>query len=694
MKAKICILWKRLSLPIKIRSIIVDGKLYLAVSGYILIFSSITILKHHAFLSSGFDLGIFNQAFWTTLFDGKLFYETGDLSFNPSGSFFGTHFSPILLLLLPFYTIYPSVETLLVIQSAVLALGAVPLYWMARDKLGKHIAPLISLLYLCYPPLHHLNFNDFHLQAFLPTLFLFTIYYLERKCWLKYFAFLTLSMATIEFTPIIVIFVGLYGFKQYKMAKQELKYIIITIIVGVSWLFLALMAKEYFNPYTSPIPSTFNHVLSNPINAIHTLFKDLGSKVLYMMLFFAPVAFLPFLSPKPLMMTIPWMCVSFISTYGLYYSIYYQHTGFVIPFIFMALVMALRRLTSSLSPNQSKKVLKSIMIAPFLCTILFGLSLLISPGTPWNYQLPVPNERTVLLHEVLALVPPNASILTQNDIFPHVSDRAEAYMYIPQHNNVSVDYIFIDLNSEWSRLGYKGIWEEAPTSVALKALRSGEYGIRASAKGILLLKKGYNIEPVFFIPFTEKYDYKSLILASGDIIKDATSSSGYVFSHGKKDPEGTFWYGPYIQLTPGLYKVTYVIEVRSEIKAGDEILEVCATTSSGKKMLAREYVYGVDVLPKKGWFNVTLFFGLDTIAEDIEFSGFIVGNHSVCLDYVLVEQLSCILTQVKQLNFNHRDLYMDEGLIPEDIIIHTQGSGIFWFGPYVSLPRGNYTARF
>jgi uncharacterized membrane protein len=88
--------------------------LYLAVFVYIIVMSSIAILKQYAFLTSGFDLGIFNQAFHTTLFDGKLFYETGDLSFNPGGSFFGVHFSPILFLLLPFYAIHPSAENLLV----------------------------------------------------------------------------------------------------------------------------------------------------------------------------------------------------------------------------------------------------------------------------------------------------------------------------------------------------------------------------------------------------------------------------------------------------------------------------------------------------------------------------------------------------------------------------------------------------
>ena len=125
-----------------------NKRLLLAMLIYTLFFSTVAIIKHYTFLTLGFDLSIFDQAFWSTLFKQRLFYETGDLSFNPGGSFFGVHFSPILFLLLPFYAIYPSAETLLVMHSAILALGLVPIYWMARERLGKKFALAFASLYL------------------------------------------------------------------------------------------------------------------------------------------------------------------------------------------------------------------------------------------------------------------------------------------------------------------------------------------------------------------------------------------------------------------------------------------------------------------------------------------------------------------------------------------------------------------
>jgi len=78
----------------------------LLIVAYTVIFSYFSILKHEAFLSTGWDLGVYEQALWTTLNHGKLFYYTPDLAFNPGGILFGLHFSPILFLILPIYAIY------------------------------------------------------------------------------------------------------------------------------------------------------------------------------------------------------------------------------------------------------------------------------------------------------------------------------------------------------------------------------------------------------------------------------------------------------------------------------------------------------------------------------------------------------------------------------------------------------------
>jgi len=33
-------------------------------------------------------------------------------------------------------------------------------------------------------------------------------------------------------------------------------------------------------------------------------------------------------------------------------------------------------------------------------------------------------------------------------------------------------------------------------------------------------------------------------------------------------------------------------------------------------------------------------------------------------------------------------------VVSDGVLVHEGGSGVFWFGPYASLPKGDYTAKF
>ena len=70
--------------------------LYSGVILYTLILSYFMISKHRSFATYAWDLGIFNQAFYTTAKLGETFYYTCELHFVEGGSFFGIHFIPIL----------------------------------------------------------------------------------------------------------------------------------------------------------------------------------------------------------------------------------------------------------------------------------------------------------------------------------------------------------------------------------------------------------------------------------------------------------------------------------------------------------------------------------------------------------------------------------------------------------------------
>ncbi|MET7440268.1 DUF2079 domain-containing protein [Streptomyces sp. NPDC005568] len=87
------------------------------------LYTALSVRTHHRMLTTGYDLGIFEQAVRS--------YAHGHLPVSEvKGSGFpllGDHFSPVLALIAPVYRLWPTAETLLVVQSALLSVAVVPL---------------------------------------------------------------------------------------------------------------------------------------------------------------------------------------------------------------------------------------------------------------------------------------------------------------------------------------------------------------------------------------------------------------------------------------------------------------------------------------------------------------------------------------------------------------------------------------
>ena len=138
---------------------------------------------------------------------------------------------------------------------------------------------------------------------------------------------------------------------------------------------------------------------------------------------FAPLAFYSFKSLFALIPAIPSLIFAFFSQ-----SIHHQILGTQYPAYFILFIFA----AAIFGVSRKKRNLKKSL------AIIFGSSLvflvLVSPLSPMvtnfptTYEVASFGEHEKILHEVLETIPPNASILTQNNIFSHVSHRVEAYV--------------------------------------------------------------------------------------------------------------------------------------------------------------------------------------------------------------------------------------------------------------------------
>lgn len=405
-------------------------------------------------------MGIFTQSLWTTLYANKFLYHTCELFINPSGSFFGVHFSPILFIVLPFYRLITTPETLLVIQSFFLALAAVPIYKLAKEYAGGRIVGLLfASLYLMYPAIQFVNWYDFHVQAFLPLFFGFMIYYVAKENWPRYFLFVFLSLTVEEHVAWIVAFTGVYIAWKYRRqifssirsnepaGRKVLVISVATIFISGLWYWFTLWQRNTFFPTNPEAIGDFLGstnfailgakdplqipwlVITRPWNAIQALMFDGQYKLLYLALLFGPLAYFSFKAPSALIPTIPWFAFSFLSQSMAHHTLGNQYQAYLVAFIFAASVFGLRKnflKTPTLKSIKGsiRKIVAFNLIFFFITSPLCPVINLAFPD--FTYIGIGPHE--LQLDEVISMIPANASILTQDNIFTQVSQRVETYV--------------------------------------------------------------------------------------------------------------------------------------------------------------------------------------------------------------------------------------------------------------------------
>ena len=124
-----------------------------------------------------FDLGNMVQAVWSTAHGRPLEMTLGS---GEQAERLASHVDPILVLLTPLWLAFPSPLTLVAIQIAAVALGALPVFWLARRHLGSDSAAgLLALAYLAYPWIAWTALDAMHPVTLAIPLFLYAIWFLD-----------------------------------------------------------------------------------------------------------------------------------------------------------------------------------------------------------------------------------------------------------------------------------------------------------------------------------------------------------------------------------------------------------------------------------------------------------------------------------------------------------------------------------
>ncbi len=397
---------------------------------YALFFGIFTALRHYQFQTQAWDMGIFDQLFWNTI-NGRFMLS----SLEEIPNHFGIHFSPTLLMLVPGYAIFPSPYFLLLMQAAALALGAWPLYLLARKKLRDPFPLIISGAYLLYSPLHWVNNFDFHEIAFFIPLAIAAFYFFEEKKRLAASIFLALAAGTKEDAALIAVFFGIYLLLRawQERNKPEIKIGIVIILLSTFYFLLAtkvimpafgggLLRLDRYHELGGTAMEIIGNSVTNPGLPLSIIFQF--QKLKYMLWLFLPAAFLPFFSWPSLFLILPGILENVLTNFPSQFSGHYQYDAVIIPGLFIGMISGLEFLSKKWFIGKEKLLGRIVLIA------IFAGFLLRSPISPLLFPLDLfaGNPQRSAISELIAKVPVGASIAAPTNFVPHLTGRPEIYL--------------------------------------------------------------------------------------------------------------------------------------------------------------------------------------------------------------------------------------------------------------------------
>lgn len=451
---------------------------------------TIGVLRYKTYSSPNFDFGIFVNMFHNMK---NTLLPTVSCERDAIMSHFDVHISPVWYLLLPFYALFPTPETLQIGQAVILASGIFPLYLICRKHLlSKKMSIATILIYVCLPALSSGTFYDIHENCFLTPLLLWMFYFFEKDKPIPMYIFALLTLTVKEDAAVYVAIFALYAFFSRKKRLHGGILIVasvIYIVVAVSILDktgYGAMTNRYSN-YTDGKDGLLPIILTcikNPAY-IFTQFtvegqngQTLASKLLYILQMLVPLGFIPLLTKKisRYILLFPFVLINLMPLYPYQYQIGFQYSFGSIAFLIYLFAL-----------NVADMKIEGKRFAVSFCAVASALLFMVSTVPRFEqYTKMWQNEQAQYerMDEILESIDPDASVTASTMLLPHLADRSEIYEVhyhkIGTPDSIYTDYVVIDMRysngnsffDKYMALGKYEVYKEYDNLIAILKLKT------------------------------------------------------------------------------------------------------------------------------------------------------------------------------------------------------------------------------
>jgi uncharacterized membrane protein len=429
-----------------------------AVAAFAAGFGALSVLRHRSFETGRFDLGNMVQAVWSTAHGHPLRVTTLT---GAQALRLGAHVDPVLVLFAPLWWLWPSPSLLLVAQSIAIALGALPVYWLAHKHVGSRRAGVgFALAYLLYPPTTWLALNEFHPGGLAMPALLYAFWYLDEDRLVPFAAFALLASICREDVPLVLAGYGVW----YALARERRAAGLAIAAAGTAWTAIAVgVVIPQFGAGQSTFSGRYSEAraaLSDPPALVRLVFDHSGVHYLFDLVL--PLAGLCLLAPVVLA-AVPALLLNLLSATPTQTSIHFHYTAAEIPPLIVAAILGGARIRDRWRLPVATIALAGSLIGNYVLGAIPVWGEL-PGGQTLQERAAVVSAHDRVAARALKLIPPGAVVSATNSLGAHLSARRRvlSFPYIQDATWVAVDE---------SRPGYADRLAPLPTVAQVVWLR-------------------------------------------------------------------------------------------------------------------------------------------------------------------------------------------------------------------------------
>jgi uncharacterized membrane protein len=619
-------------------------------------------LQHASYWSSLYDLGLFAGSLRSTVHgDGILFSPQFGVTF------LAEHFSPILLLLTPFYALWQDPMCLQVVQALSMAGAGYLIFLLAEETLDDGwLAFAFSASFLLFPDTLQAQWHGFKMDLLEPPLLAGALLALRRRRPSWFLLCIALLWATKEDACILTAVLGAYAWWAHRLRRLGPAVVVASVAYGLivfGWVIPAYsMFQEpgnfyrdfnadhykfarHFSHLGPTLPKAMWGALSNPLYVLGWAFSEqrMGS----ILTLLAPLGFLALAGGFATLLLLLPAAEMILANFSYMYTLDFYYACAPVTLAYGAAIFGFAGLVRRLGrrerfaglefPRRLRLAAVAYLSAAVLMLAWSDPDSTFSPVNERPAYLRTP--RTRMIDEVIDSIPPEVPVSANGYEAIHLMNRPRPAM-APFGLEVSRFALF-----DLYRPAFPFPGKLATMVVFIRRmLDTPDWGVRRFDRGVLLLERGaphdLNAKALAQLDEpdieAEDWEYSNY---SNLAIRDDACSNGAALRVGPDDHRGPgkLLWGPFYPLSPGNYRATFRVAASRESYEGPGRLVATLDVFAGDRTLAVRDLRFQDFARSGAWEEFVLDFAVEGYMA-LEFRVHYHDSGTLALDVVRIRK--------------------------------------------------------